>query len=68
MLVCSCEDFVSKVSNLNKIAFVSGIRGFNLGPVKLDTVLPTARHRCGISSNEAVLRGHNDAEMGLVNS
>ena len=36
----------------------------NLGPVKSDTVWPTARHRCDISSKEAVLRGRNDAELG----
>ena len=45
------------------------VRGSNLGPVKSDTVLlPTARHRCDISSKEAVLPGRNDAEMGLANS
>ena len=42
--------------------------GSNLGPVKLDTVLPTARHRYDISSNGAVLPGRNDAEMGPANS
>ena len=42
--------------------------GSNLGPVKSDTVLPTARHRCDISSKEAVLRGLNNAEMGPANS
>ena len=42
--------------------------GSNLGPVKSDTVLPTARHRCDISSKGAVLPGRNDAEMGLTNS
>ena len=42
--------------------------GSNLGPVKLDTVLPTARHRCDIFSKRAVLSGCNDAEMGLANS
>ena len=31
------------------------VRGSNLGSVKLDSVLPTARHRCDISSKEAVL-------------
>ena len=41
--------------------------GSNLGPVKLDTVLPTARHRCDISSKGAVLPGRNDAEMGPAN-
>ena len=44
------------------------VRGSNLGPVKLDTVLPTARHRCDISSKGAVLPGRNDAEMGPANS
>ena len=43
-------------------------RGSNLGPVKSDTVLPTARHRCDISSKEAVLPGRNDAEMGPATS
>ena len=42
--------------------------GSNLGPVKSDTVLPTARHRCDISSKGAVLPGRNDAEMGPANS
>ena len=28
-----------------------------IGPVKLDTVLSTARHRCNISSKGAVLPG-----------
>ena len=36
--------------------------------MKSDTVLPTARHRCDISSKGAVLPGHNDAEMGPANS
>ena len=36
----------------------------NLGPVKSNTELPTARHRCYISSKEAVLPGRNDVEMG----
>ena len=42
--------------------------GSNLGSVKSDSVLPTARHRCRISSKEAVLPGRNDAEMGPANS
>ena len=42
--------------------------GSNLGPIKSDTVLPTARHRCDISSKGAVLPGRNDAEMGPANS
>ena len=42
--------------------------GSNLGPVKSDTVLPTARYRCDISSKGAVLPGYNEAEMGPANS
>ena len=42
--------------------------GSNLGPVKSNTVLPTARHRSDISSKGAVLLGRNDAEMGPANS
>ena len=42
--------------------------GSNLGPVKLDTVFPTAHHRCDISSNGAVLPRRIDAEMGSANS
>ena len=40
----------------------------NLGPVKSDTLLPAAHHRCDIFSKEAVLLGHNDVEMGPANS
>ena len=43
------------------------VRGSNLGPVKSNTVLPTVRHRCDISSKVAVLPGRND-EMGPANS
>ena len=32
--------------------------------VKSDTVLPTVRHLCDISSKEAVSPTRNDAEMG----
>ena len=44
------------------------VRGSNLGPVKSDTVLPTARHHCDISSKGAVLPGRNDTEMSPANS
>ena len=40
----------------------------NLRPAKSNRVLPTARHRCNISSKGAVLPKRNDAEMGPVNS
>ena len=43
------------------------IWGSNLGPVKSDSVSPTVRHRCDISSQEAVLPGCNDTEMGPAN-
>ena len=42
--------------------------GSKLGPVKLDTVSPRARHRCDIFSKGAVFSGCNDAEMGAANS
>ena len=35
--------------------------------VKSNTVLPTARHHCDVSSNEAVFPGRNDAEMDPIN-
>ena len=44
------------------------VQGSNVGPVKSDAVLPTARRRCKISSKEAMLPGRNDAEMGPANS
>ena len=44
------------------------VRGWNLGPVKLNLELPTARHRCDISSEGAVLPGRNDVEMSPANS
>ena len=37
-------------------------------PIKSDIVLPTARHRCDISSKEAVLPGRNNVEMSSANS
>ena len=42
--------------------------GSNLGPVKLNTVLPTTRHRCDISSKEAMFFGRNDAKIGPADS
>ena len=46
-------------------AFVSGagVWDSRLGPVELDTVLLTARHRCNISWKGTVLPWRNDAEM-----
>ena len=50
-------------------AFFSGSGGlrFKSQAGQIGTVLPTARHRCNISSKEAVLPGHNGAEMGPAN-
>ena len=42
-------------SNSRSVATYDNKCGSNLGPVKSDTVLPTARHCCDFSSNEAVL-------------
>ena len=42
--------------------------GSNLGPVKSDVELPTARHRCNISSKETVLPGGHGADMSPANS
>ena len=42
----------------------------NIGPVKSDTVLPMACHRCNISSKgrRCIARRRNDMEMGPENS
>ena len=45
-------------------AFTSVARGSNLVQLKLDTVLPTARHRRNIFSKEAMLPRCNDVELG----
>ena len=44
------------------------VRGSYLGSVKSDIVLPTARHRCYISSKGVVLATRNDAETDPANS
>ena len=71
----SCNNIVMKylsstASWSSGNAFVSGagVWGSNLGPVKSNTVMPTARHRCGISLKGAVLLGSNDEEMSSANS
>ena len=45
--------------------FVSGAGG--LRPVESNIALPTIRHRCDISSKEAVLPGRNGVEIGPAN-
>ena len=49
-------------------AFVSVARDSNLGPLKSNTVLPTACHRRNIFSKEAMSPDSSDAELGPVNS
>ena len=44
------------------------VRASNLGPIKSDTVLPTARHRSDTSSNGAASLGRNNAEVVPANS
>ena len=44
------------------------IWGSKVGPVILDTVLPTAHHRCNNSIKHAEFPGRNDAEMSPANS
>ena len=44
------------------------IRVLNLGSVKSDALLPTAHHRCDISSKATVLSERNDRDLGLENS
>ena len=43
------------------------VLGSNLGHVKSDTPLPTARHHCNILSKGAVLPGRNDTDMAPAN-
>ena len=41
-----------------------GVLGSNPEPVKLDSVLPSARHRYDVYSKGAMLRWRNNSEMG----
>ena len=54
--------------SLGKLSLEREVRASNLGPVKSDTVLPTARYCSDISSRGAVLPRRNDAEFGPANS
>ena len=57
-LICSILNTVPPVGRAVTRSFLEReVAGSNLGPVKSDTVLPTARHRCDISSKGAVLPG-----------
>ena len=65
--VCYTHGFEKKKVGraLTRSSLDREVRNSNLGPVKSNTVLLTARHRCDISSKGAVLPGRNDAEMDL---
>ena len=61
---------LQRKESLSGYAFISGAVGlrFISRAGQLETVLPTARYRCNISSKGAVLPGRNDAQIGPVNS
>ena len=50
-------DLLQLIRAVTRLSLEREVRGSNLESVKSDTVLPTARHRCDISSKEAVLPG-----------
>ena len=52
----------------NEFVFGAGDMRSNIGPVKTDTMLPTARYRCDISLKGFVLPGRNDAKTCPANS
>ena len=58
-----CDVFGRTVTRLS---LGQEVYGSNLGPVKSDTELPTACHRCDISSKEAKLPGRNDAQTRFI--
>ena len=62
------ENWFAQIRTVTRSSLEREVWSSNLGPVKSDIVLPTVRHRCNISSKEAVLPGRNDAEMGPANS
>ena len=49
---------------VTRLSLKGEVRGSNLGPVKSDAVLQTARHRSDVFSKGFVLPGGNVAEMG----
>ena len=55
-------------SSGNEFVFEAGVRGLNLGLVKSDKLLPTARHHCNSSLKEAVFPGCNEMKVGPANS
>ena len=74
-IIFACANFEKKIMPKNRpvgravtrSSLKREVCGSNLGTVKSDTVLLTARHRCDISSKGAMLPGRDDAEMGPAN-
>ena len=64
----SYSDSAKSQTRVTRLSLEREVWDSNLGPIKSDTVLPTARHRCDIFSKEAVFPGRNDAEKGPANS
>ena len=63
-IILTATRFYTKVlTRLHKQTkdYLQFVWGSNLGPVKLSTELPTARHRCDITSKKAVYPRRNDA-------
>ena len=58
------ENFRTVSWAMTRLSLDREVWGSYLRPVKSDTALPTASHRRDISSNRAVLRGRNNAEVG----
>ena len=50
--------------SVNALVLAREVCSSNLWPVKSNTELPTAHHRCNVYSKEPVLPGHSCAEMG----
>ena len=65
----TCMRYNNVTGWLSGNAFVSGAVGlrFESRACQVASVFPTVRHRCNISSKEAVLPGRIDAEMGPAN-
>ena len=65
------QNFVAKLHLFNQpvgrektsLSLEREVRGSNLGLIKLNTMLPTACHRCDISLKGVVLLGRIDADM-----
>ena len=70
VMICFKMFFSAPASWSSGNAFVPGAKGlrFKSQAGQIEQVLPTARHRCDISSKGAVVLGRDDMEMGPANS